>query len=107
MSPSWIRYLLGKTMKPSRRQRRAARPAIRPTFRPCLENLEERTLLSGSPVTATLTVSPTTAPSGMATITNTLTVNSQTSFSNPLTQVGQVATTPTSTTVALDTADKL
>lgn len=59
------------------------------------------TLLVGSPVTAALSVNPTLLPPGNGTITDTLTVQAQTSFPNPLTLDGQVATTPTSTTVAL------
>ncbi len=46
MFRSWITRAFGKTMKPSRRQRRAAGPATRSACRPHLEKLEERTLLS-------------------------------------------------------------
>jgi len=58
-------------------------------------------VLVGTPVTATLSVSPTTLPAGTGTVTNTLTVNSQISFPDPLTLDGQVQTTPTSTTISL------
>jgi uncharacterized membrane protein len=59
-------------------------------------------VLLGLPVTARLSVSPTTLPPGTSTVTNTLQLTSQTSFPPPLTLLGQVQTTPTSTTIALD-----
>jgi uncharacterized membrane protein len=61
-------------------------------------------LFLGSPVTASLTVSPATVIAGQGgqVATNTLQIASQTPFPAPLTQVGQVPTTPTSLTMALD-----
>ena len=59
------------------------------------------TLLIGTPVTATLTTTPTTLPAGNGTVTTTLQVNSQTSFTPPLSLVGQ-ATISGSAGVAVD-----
>ena len=62
----------------------------------------------GSPVTASLTVSPTTVPTGTGTVTNTLQIDSSIPLPDPLTVDGQTATTP-ATTVALyqDSIDNL
>jgi hypothetical protein len=57
MFPSWLPCMLNKSTKPSRRQRRVARPALRKSFRPRLEILEDRTLPSATPISATLPVS--------------------------------------------------
>jgi uncharacterized membrane protein/transglutaminase-like putative cysteine protease len=59
-------------------------------------------LLVGSPVTASLSVSPTLLPPGNGTVTNTLSLTAQTSFAPPYTLVGQVATTPTSSTIVIE-----
>jgi uncharacterized membrane protein len=61
-------------------------------------------LFLGSPVTASLSVAPTTAVAGLENpnVTNTLQINSQISFPAPLTQIGQVNTTPTGLTMAVD-----
>ena len=56
----------------------------------------------GSPVTASLSVSPTSSLPGNPTVTNTLQVTAQTPFPAPLTLVGQVQTTPIAGSVALD-----
>src|SRR5262249_12979640 len=56
----------------------------------------------GSPVTATLSVSPTTSLPGNPTVTNTLQVTAQTPFPAPLALIGQVQTTPVAGSVALD-----
>jgi len=58
-------------------------------------------LLIGTPVTATLTTTPTTLPAGNDTVTTTLQLNSQTSFTSPLGLVGQ-ATISGSAGVAVD-----
>jgi len=62
----------------------------------------------GLPVTATLTASPTTLPTGTGKVTNTLHATSSVPLPAPLSVVGQVATTP-ALTVALyqDAADNL
>ena len=62
----------------------------------------------GSPVTAVLSVSTTTLPTGTGTVTNTLQIQSSVPLSDPLTVDGQTATTP-ATAVALyqDAIDKL
>ncbi len=62
----------------------------------------------GSPVTATLTVSPPILPIGTSTVTDTLQINSSIPLTDPLTVDGQTATTP-ATTVALyqDSVDSL
>ena len=62
----------------------------------------------GSPVTASLTVSPTTLPTGTGTVTNTVQIDSSIPLPDPLTVDGQTATTP-ATTVALyqDSIDNL
>ena len=49
------------------------------------------TLLIGTPVTATLSTTPTSLPPGNGTVTTTLQINSQTSFTAPLGLVGQAA----------------
>jgi uncharacterized membrane protein len=59
------------------------------------------TLLIGSPVNATLSVSPTTVPPGNATITNTLTVNASSSGGGGASLLGQVADTSTPWAVAV------
>jgi uncharacterized membrane protein len=59
-------------------------------------------VLVGSPVTATLTVDPGVLAPGTGTVTNPVAVTSQVPFPNPLTLAGQVQTTHSSTTVALD-----
>src|SRR5262249_13792490 len=57
----------------------------------------------GSPVTASLSTTPTTAlPATVVTVTNTVQATAQTPFPAPLTLLGQVQTTPSGTTVALD-----
>ncbi len=56
----------------------------------------------GSPVSASLSVTPTTSPAGSPTVTNTLQVTAQTPFPAPLTLLGQAQTTPTAGSVALD-----
>jgi uncharacterized membrane protein len=61
----------------------------------------EGRVLLGSPVTAALSISPTTSLPGSATVTNTLQLTAQTSFPDPLTLVGQVQTTPVAGSVAL------
>jgi len=58
-------------------------------------------VLVGTPVTASLSVSPTTLPPGVSTVTNTLAVQGQITLPDPLTLDGQVQTTPTGTSVAL------
>ncbi len=62
----------------------------------------------GSPVTASLTVSPTTVPTGTVKVTNTVQIDSSIPLPDPLTVDGQTATTP-ATTVALyqDSTDSL
>jgi uncharacterized membrane protein len=60
------------------------------------------TVFVGSPVTASLSVSPTTSLPGSPTVTNTVQVTAQTPFPTPLTLLGQVQTTPSGTTIALD-----
>lgn len=59
------------------------------------------TLLIGLPVTGSLTVNPDQLQPGNGTVTNTLTIDTQTAFPDPLTLVGQVQTSPTGTSVAL------
>src|SRR5207245_849441 len=49
-------------------------------------------LLVGTPVSATLSVSPTTLPPGNGTVTDTLSVHAQTPFPPPLTLIGTAAT---------------
>ena len=49
------------------------------------------TLLIGTPVTATLSTTPTTLPAGNGTVTSTLQINSQTSFTSPLSVLSQTA----------------
>ncbi len=56
----------------------------------------------GSPVSGSLSVSPSTLPAGGGTMTNKLQVTAQTTFSAPLTLLGQVQTTPTGQSIALD-----
>ncbi len=46
------------------------------------------TILIGTPVSATLTTTPNTVPTGTATVTTTLQINSQTSYTSPLSLVG-------------------
>ena len=62
----------------------------------------------GSPVTASLTVNPTTVPTGTVKVTNTVQIDSSIPLPDPLTVDGQTATTP-ATTVALyqDSIDNL
>lgn len=57
--------------------------------------------LLGTPVSATISVSPSTVPQGDSTVTNTLTVISQQTFPAPLTLVGQVLTEPDATTITV------
>jgi uncharacterized membrane protein/transglutaminase-like putative cysteine protease len=59
------------------------------------------TVLIGTPVTGSLSVSPNTLPPGTGMVTNALSIASQLTLPDPLTLVGQVQTTPLSTTVAL------
>jgi uncharacterized membrane protein len=59
------------------------------------------TVCVGTPVTASLTASPTSTLPGSPTVTNTLRVTAQTPFPTPLTLVGQVQTTPVAGSVAL------
>ena len=56
-------------------------------------------LLVGTPVSATLTVSPDSLLAIDSTVTNTLRLESHSVFSNPLTLLGQVQTLPTATTI--------
>src|SRR5262249_45466170 len=58
-------------------------------------------LLVGTPVTATLSVNPSTLVPGNATVTNTLMITAQASLSAPLTLTGQVQTTPVTKSIAL------
>jgi uncharacterized membrane protein len=60
------------------------------------------TVFIGSPVTASLSVNPTTLLPGTRTVTNTVQVTAQTPFPTPLTLLGQVQTTPSGGSVALD-----
>jgi uncharacterized repeat protein (TIGR01451 family) len=73
-----------------------------PSGNPLPGGTGQGSVLLGTPVTASLSVSATALPPGTNTVTNTLQLTSQTSFPPPLTLLGQVQTTPTSTTVALD-----
>jgi uncharacterized membrane protein len=73
-----------------------------PSGKPIPGATGQGTVFLGSPVTASLSVTPTTSLPGFPTVTNTLQVTAQTPFPVPLTQLGQVQTTPTGTTVALD-----
>ncbi len=59
----------------------------------------QASLLVGTPVSATLTVSPDSLLSIDSTVTNTLRLESHSVFSNPLTLLGQVQTIPTATTI--------
>ncbi len=74
MFASWLNRVFGKSIKPSRCQRRSARPVIRPTFRPHVEALEDRMLLS-----ATLPVSVNPAGTAMG---NTSSVNASNAGNN-------------------------
>ncbi len=49
------------------------------------------TILIGTPVTATLSTTPTSLPAGTGTVTTTLQINSQTSFTSPLALVGETS----------------
>src|SRR5262249_25742067 len=60
------------------------------------------TVFVGSPVSASLSVSPATLLPGTHTVTNTVQVTAQTPFPVPLTLLGQVQTTPSGGSVALD-----
>jgi hypothetical protein len=59
------------------------------------------TLTVGSPVTATLSVTPTIVPAGTPTVTNTLVASHEAPIPSPLTLEGEVTTTAPETSVAL------
>ncbi|MEQ1825171.1 MAG: transglutaminase domain-containing protein, partial [Pirellula sp.] len=62
----------------------------------------QATLLIGTPVSATLTVSPDSLLSLDSFVTNTLRLDAQTVMPNPLTLLGQVQTLPTATTILVN-----
>ena len=62
------------------------------------------TYLIGQPVTATLSTTPTSVPTGSDTVTTTLSVTTQSTYPSPLTLQGAVATPAPGTSVALYTS---
>ena len=59
------------------------------------------TLLIGTPVTASISTTPVTVTGNFSMVTTTATLGSTGTFTNPLTLVGQVATTPSATSIAV------
>ena len=73
----------------------------RPSPQPLPTASGQGSLTIGLPLTASLTLSPNTLPTGSGAVTDTLQINSQTPLPNPLTLVGGVGTPAPGTTVAL------
>src|SRR5208337_1825554 len=72
-----------------------------PNGQPIPGGTGQGSLLIGSPVTASMSITPTTAPAGDSTVTDTLQIDSHINASSPLSLVGQVQTSGGGQSLAL------